>query len=50
MYVNAEAILRLLTDINELWNREGFGSDDTVSEPLKARLEKAVRELRGEED
>ena len=50
MYVNGEAILRLLTDINDLWNREGFGSDENVSEPLKTRLEKAIRELRGKED
>jgi hypothetical protein len=50
MYVNGEAILRLLTDINDLWNREGFGSDDAESEPLKARLEEAIRQLSGGED
>jgi hypothetical protein len=50
MYVNGEAILRLLTDINDLWNREGFGSDDRESEPLKARLERAISELSGDDE
>jgi hypothetical protein len=37
MYVNAEAILRLLTDINDLWNREGFESDDAETETAPGR-------------
>ena len=40
MYVIAAAILRLRSDINDLWNREGFSSDENVSEPLKTRLER----------
>ena len=49
-YLSGDAILHLLTDIDALWNREGFGSDDAESEPLKRRLEQAIRELKGEED
>lgn len=34
--------LDILQDIKALWDVEGFGSDDAVSEPLYARLSKAV--------
>jgi hypothetical protein len=48
--VMGQAVLNLLTDIDALWNLEGFGSEDEVSEPLKHRLETAIRELTGEDE
>lgn len=32
----------ILEDIKALWDREGFGSDESVSEPLYARLNAAI--------
>jgi len=48
VYVNPDAVLKLLTDINAAWEREGFGSDDREMEPLKRRMERAIAELTGE--
>jgi len=44
--INADAVLTLLWDIKQVWDREGFGSDDAVSEPLKTRLESAIAQMR----
>ena len=33
----------LLDDIKTIWDREGFGSDESESEPLYARLVAAIQ-------
>jgi hypothetical protein len=35
----------VLEDIKALWDKEGFGSDESVSEQLYARLNAAIRIL-----
>lgn len=35
----------VLEDIKALWDAEGFGSDEAVSEPLYARLTAAIQLL-----
>ena len=49
VYVNAEAVLRLLVDIKRLWDAEGFGSNDQISEPLYNRLNSAIGQISGSE-
>lgn len=49
VWTNNQAVLNLLVDINDRWDREGFGTDDAVGEPLKKRLEEAIKQLSGEE-
>jgi hypothetical protein len=38
-------VTRLLRDIKAMWDEHGFGDDDRVSEPLKHRLEAAIKEV-----
>jgi hypothetical protein len=38
-------MLRLLTRIKAVWDREGFGSNPNVSDPLYERLASAIDEL-----
>jgi hypothetical protein len=38
-------VLKLLADIKTLWDREGFGSDPSVSDPLYERLGEAIAAL-----
>jgi hypothetical protein len=49
MYVNAQAVLRLLVDIKRIWDREGFGTNPRESDPLYERLKQAIAELSDEE-
>lgn len=39
----ASDIHTLLRDIKTLWDREGFGADESESEPLYARLCQAIK-------
>jgi hypothetical protein len=40
-----ELICHVLKDIKALWDQEGFGTDEDVSEPLYARLQAAIHAL-----
>ncbi len=44
--VNAGSILRLLENIKLVWDEQGFGDDDAVSEPIYDELTKAIEGLR----
>jgi hypothetical protein len=40
-----QVVLGVLEDIKALWDAEGFGSDEAISEPLYARLQAAIQIL-----
>ncbi len=44
--VNAGSILRLLENIKLVWDEQGFGDDDAVSEPIYNELTRAIESLR----
>jgi hypothetical protein len=45
IWVNPDAIRRLLTDIKNVWDREGLGDGPAASDPLYRRLCEALRQL-----